>query len=176
MFKVNRQSPLYGYLDLSFKIFARFHGTDVKSRDFNGLEKSDFCRIVRVSCFYVPLIFFSQFVLLTAVFGWMVLKPLLTSVDPMSAFIPMLIVLLVVSALFGSIIGAFIFLDNRSSKKSEKRQVEWERLYRLFLSGEGDHPDTILGKRKTDSGFKSFFRHVYMSFKERFCPIVKFEE
>ncbi len=176
MFKVNRQSPLYGYLDFSFKVFARFHGKDVESHYFKGLENSDFCRIVRVSCVYVPLIFFSQFVLLTAVFGWMVVKPLLTNVNPMSAFMPLLIITLGISLVLGSIAGIVIFLSERSHKKYEKRQAEWERLFALYRAGQGEHPDKILGERKKESGFKSFFRHVYLSFKERFCPIVKFEE
>lgn len=175
MFKVNRKSPLYGYLEFSFNAFARFHGKEPDSHYFNGLEKSDFCRIVRVSCVYVPLIIFAEVFLLAGVFGWMIVKPLVTNVNPVSAYLPLLIASISLAAVVGGVMGIFIFLSNRSAKKYEAREAERERLYKLYIQGKGEHPDLILGAKK-DTGFHMFFKHVYMSFKERFCPIVKFEE
>lgn len=174
MFKITRATPLHRFLEFCFNVYAQFHGKNYSWHSEHGLEKSDFCRMCRVSLIYMPLIIAAEVLGTIGLFYIMVVHPLLNSVNPVSAMVPL--VALTVGFVVGvaAIIAIVFYLSDRSYKRRKQREDEYEAAYRLWRQGKGPNPDEKPVKPPT--GFKAFWILVHDAIKERFCPIVKFEE
>jgi hypothetical protein len=174
MFKITRATPLHRFLEFCFNVYAQFHGKDFSWHRDKGLEKSDFCRITRFSVIYMPLIIAAEILGTIGLFYIMVLHPLMNSVNPVSAMVPLVVVTVCFVVAIIAIIAIIFYLSERGDKRRKQREDEYETAYRLWRQGLGPNPDEKPIKPPT--GFKAFWILVHDSIKERFCPIVKFEE
>lgn len=166
---IPRGTKLYRFLDWCFTINQIFLGKIDYScwvRE-KGLEASDFCRQVRVSMIYTPLIFLLQYGSIAAITWFAFVRPYLMVYNPFGAFLP---ILLTVAAFFVFLV---VVVAGTVAVEKIKDKLEDMKAARSVNHTPVSNVNHTPVSKKPDL-FKQFLSNVYLSIKEKFCPLVEF--